>query len=145
MSITVEKVQNKRELEEIFEIRKIVFVEEQNVSPDEEYDEFEESSTHFIAKLDGVPSGTARWRFTKNGVKLERFAVLKGARGKGVGQALVQAVIDDIGTVNEAKGKLLYMHAQLTAMPLYSKFGFEKVGEIFEECNIMHYQMERYL
>ncbi|MCH7408873.1 GNAT family N-acetyltransferase [Belliella sp. DSM 111904] len=145
MSISVEKVQNKKQFEEIFEIRKVVFVQEQHVSPEEEYDEFEETSTHFIAYVDGVPAGTARWRFTKNGVKLERFAVLKSARGNGVGQALVQAVIDDISATEEAKGKLLYMHAQLTAMPLYAKFGFEKVGEIFEECNIMHYQMERYL
>ncbi|MFN3802588.1 GNAT family N-acetyltransferase [Belliella pelovolcani] len=145
MNISVEKVKTKEQLDTIFKIREIVFVIEQEVDPAEEYDEFEASSTHFLATVEGEPAGTARWRFTKNGIKLERFAVLKEMRGKGVGQALVQAVIDDIAESEQAKDKLLYMHAQLPAMSLYAKFGFEKVGEMFEECNIMHYQMERYL
>ncbi|MCH7412866.1 GNAT family N-acetyltransferase [Belliella sp. R4-6] len=145
MSIKVEKVKTKEQLDKIFKIREEVFVVEQQVDPREEYDEFEETSTHFFATIDDHAAGTARWRFTKNGIKLERFAVLKSMRGKGVGQALVQAVIDDIASTDSAKGKLLYMHAQLTAIPLYAKFGFEKVGEMFEECNILHYQMEKYL
>lgn len=145
MSIKVEIVKTKEQLETIFKIREDVFVIEQEVDPAEEYDEFENLSTHFLARIDGSPAGTARWRFTKNGIKLERFAVLKDMRKKGVGQALVQAVLDNIIQSEESKGKLLYMHAQLPAIPLYSKFGFQKVGELFEECNIMHYQMEKYL
>lgn len=145
MSIKVEIVKTKEQLETIFKIREDVFVIEQEVDPAEEYDEFENLSTHFLARIDGLPAGTARWRFTKNGIKLERFAVLKDMRKKGVGQALVQAVLDNIIQSEESKGKLLYMHAQLPAIPLYSKFGFQKVGELFEECNIMHYQMEKYL
>jgi predicted GNAT family N-acyltransferase len=145
MSIKVEIVKTKEQLDTIFKIREDVFVIEQEVDPVEEYDEFENISTHFLAYIDGFPAGTARWRFTNNGIKLERFAVLKDMRKKGVGQALVQAVLDNIIQSEESKGKLLYMHAQLPAIPLYSKFGFQKVGEIFEECNIMHYQMEKYL
>lgn len=142
MSISVQKVQTKEELDIIFDIREKVFVIEQEVDPAEEYDEFEESSTHFLAKLDTQPAGTARWRFTDKGIKLERFAVLKNMRGKGVGQALVRAVIDDIAKQPASKGKKLYMHAQLDAMPLYAKFGFKQVGDIFDECNILHYKME---
>lgn len=145
MSIEVEKAKTKEQLDTIFKIREVVFVFEQEVDPAVEYDEFEESSTHFLANVEGIPAGTARWRFTKNGIKLERFAVLKNMRGKGVGQALVQAVLDDIENSEESKDKLLYMHAQLAAIPLYAKFGFEKIGEMFEECNIKHYQMEKYL
>ncbi|MFD2033318.1 GNAT family N-acetyltransferase [Belliella marina] len=145
MNIKVEKIKTKEQLDLIFKIREEVFVVEQRVDPKEEYDEFEEISTHFYASVDGQAAGTARWRFTNNGIKLERFAVLESMRGKGVGQALVKAVVDDIAETKDAKGKLLYMHAQLTAIPLYAKFGFEKVGEMFEECNIMHYQMEKYL
>ncbi len=141
--ITVKTVETPEELKQIFSIREEVFVKEQKVASEEEYDEFEESSIHFIAKDEqGNPCGTARWRFTDNGIKLERFAVLKSARGKGAGQALVRAVLDNIKEKPEAKGKKLYMHAQLPAVSLYSRFGFEKVGEQFEECNIMHYQME---
>lgn len=142
MKPTVEKVTDNTALQEVFQIRELVFVVEQEVDPAEEYDEFEDISTHFLAKLDGKPVGTARWRFTKNGVKMERFAVLQESRAKGVGQALVAAVLADIQATPEAEGKSKYLHAQLTAMPLYARFGFEKVGDMFEECNIQHYKME---
>jgi predicted GNAT family N-acyltransferase len=143
--ISVEKVLTKEQLDIVFDIREKVFVIEQEVDPDEEYDEFEDISTHFLAKFQNQPAGTARWRYTDNGVKLERFAVLKPMRAKGVGYALVSAVVEDIKLQPQAKGKKLYLHAQLDAMPLYAKFGFQKVGDMFEECNIKHYKMELYL
>jgi predicted GNAT family N-acyltransferase len=145
MKISVHKVLNKEQLDKVFQIREEVFVIEQEVDPAEEYDEFENTSTHFLAMLNGYFAGTARWRFTDKGVKLERFAVIKSMRGKGVGQALVKAVLDDIADHPKSKGKKCYMHAQLDAVPLYAKFGFEQVGEMFEECDILHYKMELYL
>jgi predicted GNAT family N-acyltransferase len=129
-------------MQEALRIRELVFVEEQRVPAEEEYDEFETTSRHFLATVDGQPAGTARWRLTDKGVKLERFAVLAPYRGTGVGSALVRAVLDDIRASEETNGKLLYMHAQLTAMPLYAKFGFQPVGEMFEECDIKHYKMQ---
>lgn len=142
MSLQVEKITRDNQLKSAFWIREQVFVLEQEVDPKEEYDEFESISKHFLACLDDKPVGTARWRVTPNGIKLERFAVLKEARGKGVGQALVAAVLEDIRENPDTKGKIKYLHAQLTAVPLYSKFGFEKIGESFEECNIWHYKMQ---
>ena len=142
MKPTGEKITDKKSKNEAFKIRELVFVIEQEVNPAEEYDEFEDSSTHFLARLNGKPVGTERWRFTKKGVKMERFAVLEEARGKGVGQSLVAAVLADVDSTPEAKGKTKYLHAQLSAVPLYTKFGFEKVGEMFEECNIQHFKME---
>ncbi len=140
--MTVEKVETEEQLEAIFKIREEVFVIEQEVDPAEEYDEYENTSTHFLVRLGGKPAGTARWRYTANGIKLERFAVLKEMRCKGVGQLLVKSVLEDISSKNEAEGKTLYMHAQLAAISLYEKFGFKKVGEMFEECNIRHYKLE---
>lgn len=142
MRLTVEKISDKTDLEKAFSIRRLVFVAEQGVDPAAEYDEFEESSSHFLARIDGQSIGTARWRYTKYGVKLERFAVLKEVRGKGVGQALVAAVLDDVNSNPEAEGKTKYLHSQLAAMPLYAKFGFQSVGDMFEECTIQHYKME---
>lgn len=140
----VELIENKEALEEAFKIRQKVFVEEQAVPAEEEYDEFEDSSRHFLAYgQDGQPCGTARWRFTDKGIKLERFAVLQAYRGKGVGQALVQAVVNDIAAQPESRGKKLYMHAQLPAVSLYERFGFSKEGDIFEECGIQHYLMHK--
>ncbi|MHA7130981.1 GNAT family N-acetyltransferase [Algoriphagus namhaensis] len=142
MSLEVKKIRAAEDLKAAFAIRERVFVLEQGVNSTDEYDQFEESSTHFLARLEGEAVGTARWRITSNGVKLERFAVAAHARGGGVGQALVEAVLADIRQNPEASGRQLYLHAQLKAVSLYEKFGFEKVGEIFEECNILHYQME---
>ncbi|WP_339865849.1 GNAT family N-acetyltransferase [uncultured Algoriphagus sp.] len=142
MSLQVEKITRDDQLKSAYQIRNEVFVVEQGVDPNAEYDEHESSSAHFLACLDEKPVGTARWRITSNGVKLERFAVLADARGQGVGQALVKAVLADIQAKPEAALKSKYLHAQLSAVPLYSKFGFNKVGDIFEECNIMHYKMQ---
>ena len=143
--IKVIKVISGADLESVFSIREAVFVKEQEVPQEEEYDDFEESSTHFLAMVGNEPAGTARWRTTNKGIKLERFAVLKSFRGMGVGQALVKTVLEDIMLQPENKRKLLYLHAQLPAVPLYAKFGFIKEGEQFMECNIAHYAMKKYL
>ncbi|RED97042.1 GNAT family N-acetyltransferase [Marinoscillum furvescens] len=124
-----------------FEIRQEVFVIEQRVDRDEEFDEFEEVSRHFVALDDaGRPIGAARWRVTDKGIKLERFAVKRTERGKGIGGLLVQSVLDDIKD-QKGSGHYLYLHAQLPAVALYEKFDFQTQGEQFEECNIMHYHM----
>lgn len=127
----------------MFALREEVFVVEQEVDRDEEFDEYEDSSNHFVAMdIDGNAIGASRWRVTKKGIKLERFAVKKEWRSKGVGSALVKATLDDI-MAEKGSGNKLYMHAQLAAIPLYEKFGFEKVGDMFEECNILHFEMEK--
>lgn len=134
--IEVIKVTNPEDLEFVFAIRRKVFVEEQNCPPELEW-EFEEVSVHFLAKVDGIPAGAARWRQTVNGYKLERFAVLRSHRGRGVAQKLVEAVLNDLpeDAVN------IYLHAQLSALPLYQKSGFLAEGEQFEEAGIQHRKM----
>jgi predicted GNAT family N-acyltransferase len=136
--IKVSKVTDAVELETVFAIRREVFVDEQNCPPELEW-EYEDDSTHFLARVDDIPAGAARWRKTSKGYKLERFAVLKPFRGHGVGQALVQAVLDDL----PADASYVYMHAQIQAVSLYQRFGFVKVGEQFEEAGIQHFTMER--
>jgi predicted GNAT family N-acyltransferase len=120
-----------------FRIREKVFVEEQKVSREEEYDSHEEEAIHFLVYADGIPAGTARWRKTDKGVKLERFAVLPEHRNKGAGMALVNAVLNDVLPLNEP----VYLNAQLSAVGLYKKAGFREEGELFYEANIPHYRM----
>ncbi|MDW3191769.1 MAG: GNAT family N-acetyltransferase [Cytophagales bacterium] len=143
--ITVRKIESRDDLKLAFEVREEVFIVEQEVDREEEFDEFEEASVHFLAVDEHSEHvGTARWRTTKKGVKLERFAVRKPWRGKGAGTALVKAVVDDVRN-NFNTGELLYLHAQLDAVPLYAKFGFVKKGEQFLECDIWHFEMEKLL
>ena len=133
------KIDTEDDLKKAFSIREKVFVVEQNVAREEEYDEFENTSTHFLATINNKPVGTARWRVKGDKIKLERFAVLKEARGKGVGAALVNAVVKDIE--DNKTGEELYMHAQVHAVPFYEKLGFAKKGNLFVECDIEHYVM----
>ncbi|EDM35258.1 hypothetical protein PBAL39_13537 [Pedobacter sp. BAL39] len=135
-TLQVIKVADQEELERAFAIRKIVFVEEQNCPPELEW-ENEEVSTHFLATLDNQPCGACRWRKTDAGYKLERFAVLKEFRGRRIGQALVAAALADL----PSDAEYIYLNAQLDAMPLYAKFGFQSEGEQFEEAGIQHFKM----
>jgi predicted GNAT family N-acyltransferase len=134
--ITVSKATAQPDLDKVFAIRREVFVGEQNCPPKLEW-EFEEESNHFLATVDGIPAGASRWRKTDKGYKLERFAVQRDFRGKGVGQALVQAVLADL----PADASYVYLHAQIQAVGLYEKFNFEKTGPEFEEAGIRHYKM----
>ena len=136
MSIRINKVDSELELAHVFELRREVFVDEQDCPPELEW-EYEEESIHFLARLDELPVGAARWRKTDKGYKLERFAVAMAYRGKGVGQALVAAVLADL----PEDANYVYLHAQLQAMGLYSKFGFAPEGPQFEEAGIQHFKM----
>lgn len=120
-----------------FEIRRKVFVEEQNVPAEEEFDEFEDESNHFLALINDIPVGTARWRFTDHGIKLERFAVLKSYRNKQVGSKLLTYILEDVRPYK----KIIYLHSQIPAIEFYKRFGFVQKGGMFLECDIEHYMM----
>src|SRR6201985_2753097 len=132
----VKKVTEPADLEKVFAIRREVFVGEQNCPPELEW-EHEDESNHFLATVGGEPAGASRWRKTDKGYKLERFAVLKKFRGNGVGQALVQAVLNDL----PADAEYIYLHVQVDAVMLYERFNFVKTGPEFEEAGIRHYKM----
>lgn len=134
--IVVSKATTQENLDKVYAVRTEVFVVEQNCPPELEW-EFEDESNHFLATVDGEAAGACRWRKTDKGYKLERFAVLQKFRGFGVGQALVQAVLDDL----PADAVYIYLHAQIQAVSLYKKFGFEETGPEFEEAGIRHYKM----
>lgn len=134
--VKIHKVLSANDLNAVFAIRQTVFVEEQAVDPELEYDEFEDTSTHFIALVNGIATGTARWRKTPNGIKLERFAVLAEYRSNGIGDALIKTLLNDLPSTDK-----VYLHAQLRACSLYRRNGFKEEGDQFEEANIQHYKM----
>ena len=137
--VEIKKFRFKNEvlMKKAHKIRYDVFVIGQNCPEELEW-EFEEESTHFLLIENDIPLATARHRKTNNGFKLERFAVLSQARGKGFGMLILKAILEDIKESNALK----YMHAQEQVTPFYEKVGFEKSGNIFEEAGIMHYKME---
>ena len=131
------KTDDKEKASIVFDIRQRVFVDEQKVSLEEEYDEYEDQSRQYMLWVEKQPAGTARWRFTKDGIKLERFAILTNFRSNGAGSALVKAVLADVIPYQ----KMIYLNAQVPAMNLYRRAGFVEEGELFYEANIPHYKM----
>jgi predicted GNAT family N-acyltransferase len=134
--IIVKLVETPEELDMAHKIRKEVFVIEQNCPEDIEW-EFEEESHHYIAIKDDKIIGTARWRATDKGYKLERFAVTKAFRNQQVGEALLKRIITDVP--NDEKP--VYLHAQLAAKNFYLRHGLKPKGEHFWEGGIEHVKM----
>lgn len=143
--IQIVEAHSEDNLTAVYAIRRKVFVEEQGVPEAEEYDEYESTSTHYLALFEGVPAATCRWRWKEHVAKLERFAVLPAFRRKGIASLLVQqcikAVAEAAATQVGFSGKLV-LHAQLSAVPLYASNGFEVKGQLFYECDIAHLRME---
>lgn len=135
-NVEVHKIESDTDLQKAFAIRIKVFVDEQGVDKRLEY-EFEDESTHFLALVNDIPAGTARWRETENGYKLERFAVLKEYRKHGVGGELVKATLSEVLPTD----KKVYLNAQTLVVDFYGRYGFKPEGEEFEEAGIMHYAM----
>lgn len=117
-------------------IRHEVFVDEQNVPEELEYENDEEAVNYLLYDA-GLPKGTARWRETTDGIKLERFAVFASQRGKGYGTLLLEKILQDVLPL----GKRIYLHAQISALSYYLKAGFETEGHSFNEAGIEHYRM----
>jgi predicted GNAT family N-acyltransferase len=134
--IKIEKIKDDNTQQIAWDIRHEVFVIGQNCPKEIEY-EFEDESIHFIVFYNNEPAGTARIRETENGFKLERFAVLEKFRGNGIGSSLVEYLLNETIPLN----KKIYLHAQLTAAPLYAKHGFVPEGENFWEADIEHVKM----
>ncbi len=131
------KGENNKKIEQVHNIRKEVFIQEQNVDPDLEMDHQDALSTHFLLQNEKEYIGTARYRETKYGIKLERFAILKKYRNKTYGKVLLEAILLEL---MEDKNKL-YLHAQDKAVNFYLRNDFEIIGDGFMEADILHYLM----
>lgn len=125
-------------------VRTLVFIQEQACPPEEEWDAHDATSRHLLGWAGGTPVATARWRTVpvdgRLGAKLERFAVLADYRGRGYGRRLVTETIAD---ARQAGFDRFVLHAQAHLEAFYASFGFEPVGELFEEAGIPHIEMRR--
>ncbi len=118
-------------------VREPVFVVEQNVPIEEEWDALDPLCHHVIARdVDHKPIGTGRLTPEH---KIGRMAVLKEWRGKEVGAALLQTLIDK---ARELGWPEVSLNSQVSAIGFYEKFGFVSYGEQFEEAGIMHLSMK---
>jgi len=96
MKIKVKIINTKKEHEMCLAIRRQVFILEQNISKQIETDDHLVNATHILAFSKEKAVGTARYRRTDSGIKLERFAVLKQFRNLGIGKALVLFILEKL-------------------------------------------------
>ena len=134
--VTLRIVDSVREFEQAKAIRREVFVVEQSVPSEIEWDIYDRTATHVLASVNDQPAGTARWRETGQGIKLERFAVPQSFRGRGIGEGLVRFVLDCVRDAD-----VIYLHAQLNVVAFYEHYGFVCVGDSFPEAGIPHRKM----
>ena len=136
MEIKINIVTTDQDYRDCLYIRKKVFIEEQNINKELEYDDKKVSAIYILAKINLIAIGTARYRSTEVGMKLERFAVLKEYRGLGVGKSLVSFLVKTLKSE-----KNLYLNSQKKVAGFYKKLGFRIRGDVFYEAKIPHYKM----
>lgn len=118
-----------------------VFVGEQNISMDEEFDDLDDVSTHFLAVDDsGAPVGTARLYETGEVGHLGRICVDSSCRGTGLGAALVRAGVAEMR--RRAHLRKAHLGAQCHAIGFYERLGFKVCGDEYNDAGIPHVPME---
>lgn len=121
-------------------LREAVFVAEQGVPLALEWDEFDAVSRHVIAR-DSTGAVIGAGRLLPDG-HIGRMAVAANWRGKDVGRALMEQLIEEAA---RQKHQTLLLHAQTRAVGFYQKLGFVAEGPEFMEASIPHRQMRRCL
>lgn len=121
------------------QVRRQVFIVEQEVPEPEEWDDEDPLSVHVLATRNREPVGTGR--LTPAG-KIGRMAVLSEVRGRGVGSRVLHMLIEEA----LHRGLLeVRLSAQLQAIPFYQKHGFSAEGPVFMDAGIPHRSMRRSL
>jgi len=135
MKYTIKVTQWEDDKTHLSEIRRKVFIEEQKVPEELEWDDDDKSCVHILVTDNNTPIATGRIKMNGH---IGRMAVLKSYRGKGVGSTVLKSLIDFSKTL---KMKSVYLHAQITAVPFYEKHGFKISSEEFMDAGIPHKSM----
>jgi YbgC/YbaW family acyl-CoA thioester hydrolase len=125
-------------------IRRQVFIEEQHIPADMEWDAADAGCLHALARNRfGMPLATGRLLEHVPGVaKIGRMAVLRTMRGGQIGRQVLDALMAE---ARKQGYREVLLHAQLSAESFYLRAGFQRRGQPFEEAGIGHVEMVRVL
>lgn len=126
--------------EALSQIRRKVFIEEQNVPEELEWDEYDQDCTHVLVS-DENNKPVACGRLKADG-HIGRMAVLKEHRSTGFGTSILNELLNHAENMHIKK---VYLHAQTTAIEFYEKQGFKVNSEEFMDAGIAHKTMEKNL
>ena len=122
-------------------LRRDVFILEQHVPAEEEFDAYDLTATHIVAILDGDVVGALRILFLDEHVKIGRVVVSRTARGRGVASVMMRYAMDLARSRGETR---FYLTAQTDKLALYEKLGFVAFGEQFQDGGMPHLAMKTY-
>lgn len=139
------RITSDEDLKKAFQIRKAIFVEEQGVPLEDEFDEFDilsERSEHILVYYNEQPVGTGRIRWVDGFGKLERICILEPYRKFGLGKVIIKTLEEIAEEKGASKVKL---HGQTQAEGFYKKLGYQTSSSVFIEDGIPHILMTKEL
>ncbi|GMG77238.1 MULTISPECIES: GNAT family N-acetyltransferase [Bacillus] len=139
----IKRITNENDLHVAQDIRKSVFIEEQQVPESDEFDQFDtlnEQCQHVLVYHENQPVGTGRVRIVDHTGKLERICILKPYRKYGLGKI----IIGELEKIMQEKGiSKIKLHGQTHAEGFYKKLGYQTTSDEFMEDGIPHILMTK--
>jgi len=135
-NVTIKQVMWQAVEKQLRIVRTSVFIEEQFVTPEFEWDEIDGAAVHLLATFDSKPIACLRIIHYQ---KIGRMAVIKKWRGKGLGAALLLEAID---ICKKNGSKSICLSAQTHAINFYLKAGFKQSSDEYTDVDIPHVDMQ---
>ncbi|MCA0983777.1 GNAT family N-acetyltransferase [Halobacillus yeomjeoni] len=140
--IELHRVTSQKEKDDAFHVRRVVFIDEQNVPEEIEIDAYDDHSIHLVGYENDKPVAAGRLRFVEGYGKLERICVKKNCRGRSYGKEMILFMESIVRNEGFNKTKL---NAQIQAEKFYESLGYVTVSEEFLDAGIPHVTMTKSL
>ena len=140
MLLDIRFTQNNKDMLSCLNLRRTVFIEEQNVPENEEVDGDDPGCDHILLTVSGIPVGAARLKYYNDFIKVQRVCVLKNYRGQGIGSKIINFIIRHVEK-NDIRSSVR-LGSQIHALEFYKRLGFIEFGEEYLDAGILHKDME---
>ena len=140
MLLDIRFTQNNKDMLSCLDLRRTVFIEEQNVPENEEVDGDDPDCDHILLTVSDIPVGAARLKYYNDFIKVQRVCVLKNYRGQGIGSKIINFIIRHVEK-NDIHSSVR-LGSQIHALEFYKRLGFIEFGEEYLDAGILHKDME---
>ena len=140
MLLDIRFTQNNKDMLSCLDLRRTVFIEEQNVPENEEVDGDDPDCDHILLTVSDIPVGAARLKYFNDFIKVQRVCVLKNYRGQGIGSKIINFIIRHVEK-NDIRSSVR-LGSQIHALEFYKRLGFIEFGEEYLDAGILHKDME---
>ena len=140
MLLDIRFTQNNKDMLSCLDLRRTVFIEEQNVPKNEEVDGDDPDCDHILLTVSDIPVGAARLKYYNDFIKVQRVCVLKNYRGQGIGSKIINFIIRHVEK-NDIRSSVR-LGSQIHALEFYKRLGFIEFGEEYLDAGILHKDME---